>query len=620
MQQEGYYVSTFTATLGSYSAPETFTSYIDPDGFINVSKDTVVINPVLPNTYFLYSDGKAAYSASTGNTPSLSQTVGSANVFDYQLSTYLSYGPMQFFFPTYQGYQLNFPDATIAGIPFSVLKEHGASLTGPSDAYNGIDLSAEAISYIEENGYLPATPTQPGHTSKIILATGLSNRTLSVTIPTYLTSQFTAGNQVGVNINYSGTSKLGGQSITQGYYPSATTNGSADDSVPSSLTAGSTPSSSSGLWFKDLQADGQPSSGAKFVVQDSSGRYLVKEIDSYGRFSGWGWTAASASATEFSQENDSALFSMGGLKDGTYTVTQIQWPDSMTGSSGLANGNNWPSPDLSAGSKTAAPPSFEVTLSYSSPEAMSTQADPAGTVDAKDDWIYSLSPIEMAPMDGSSLSSQTYQTETVGVPFTEGWEGYLPIASVSPDKASPAGLDSALKITLPEVSSSTPCGADDSIQVSQIDIAGISMETLEKNTKSTFSSRSSLVSIYLPYSALEYLEENGKNASGQALSSSSDRRIIVTFPAEITEGFKDGSVLHQGMGLGSNWWMQDASHFTSSSPLYTNGPADNSLPSSLSMSSSSGSTGLWFKSLWWGRNTPAQGAKFTVSQTQGGKT
>ncbi|MBQ1357120.1 MAG: hypothetical protein IIY64_01180 [Aeriscardovia sp.] len=109
--------------MGSYSAPETFTSYIDPDGFINVSKDTVVTNPVLPNTYFLYSDGKAAYSASTGNTPSLSQTVGSANVFDYQLSTYLSYGPMQFFFPTYQGYQLNFPDATIAGIPFSVLKE-----------------------------------------------------------------------------------------------------------------------------------------------------------------------------------------------------------------------------------------------------------------------------------------------------------------------------------------------------------------------------------------------------------------------------------------------------------------------------------------------------------------
>lgn len=118
LQQEGYYVSTFTATLGSYSAPETFTSYIDPDGFINVSKDTVVTNPVLPNTYFLYSDGKAAYSASTGNTPSLSQTVGSANVFDYQLSTYLSYGPMQFFFPTYQGYQLNFPDATMPASRF----------------------------------------------------------------------------------------------------------------------------------------------------------------------------------------------------------------------------------------------------------------------------------------------------------------------------------------------------------------------------------------------------------------------------------------------------------------------------------------------------------------------
>ena len=647
---QGYYVSTFEATLDSYSKPETFTSWGDPDGFINASADTVIVDPILPNTYFLYSDGKAAYSASTGDTPSLSQTVGSANTFDYQLSTYFSYGPMQLFFQDWQGYHLDFSDMKIAGIPFSVLKDHGASLV-PASNPNELKLDASAISYIEENGYLPATPSQPGGTSKIALSTGFSNRTLSVTVPTYLTPAFTSGDQVWVNINYSGTGKLGGQSISQGNYPAATTNGPANDSVPSSLTT-SADSSQTGLWFKDLNADGTPSSGAKFLIQNSSGQYLEEEKDSSGAFEGWGWASSPSSAVEFSQRNADAVFSFGGLANGTYTVTQVAWPDSVGASApGLGTGEqNWPgiSPDLKAGGPDWAgypghlggregyEGSFQVTLSYSSPEAMGTKADPAGLVDASSDSIYALSPVKMAPMAGSSLSSEAYQTETVGVPFTEGWEGYLPMAVTSPSSSGGKYYASSMQVAFPEKGSALDAGDNaaglemDNPSTSDIEVAGVPLSTLVKNGAEASSSNGDY-EIRLPYAALEYLEENGKNVEGSALSSSSNRLIYITFPAVLTSSFKNGGKFQQWMSMGgvtasdgkantqNVWWNQNpgSGWGVYSSPLYTNGPASNSLPSSMGMSSNSSETGIWFKSLWWGQNTPAKGAKFTVQNSEG---
>ena len=145
----------------------------------------------------------------------------------------------------------------------------------------------------------------------------------------------------------------------------------------------------------------------------------------------------------------------------------------------------------------------------------------------------------------------------------------------------------------------------------------------------TSNSKVDVYTITLPYSALQYLEENGKNVDGDALSSASNRLIYVTFPAVMTSSFKNGGQFQQWMSMGgvsvSNgavdttnvWWNQNpgSGWGVYSSPLYTNGPADNSLPSSLSTSSNSSETGIWFKSLWWGRNAPARGATFTVQNT-----
>ena len=636
---QGYYLPTFSATLGSYSSPETFESYSDADGFINSSTDTVVTNSILPNTYFLYADGKAAYNASTGNTPSLSQSVGSANVFDYQLSTYFPYCPFQMFFISWQGYNLDLSDMKIAGIPFSVLKEHGASLWE-----NLLKLNSSAISYIEQNGYLPATPSQAGGTSKIALSSGLYNRTLSITIPTYITSAFSTGNQVWINFSYAGNGQIGGgQNIQDGNFPAATTNGPADNSVPSSLTT-SAPSSSTGLWFKSLNSDGTPSSGSKFLIQNSSGKYLVEDTSPSGTFAGWSWTSTPSASTEFSQRNANAVFSFGGLQNGTYTVTQTAWAAYM-GSSAPEPGTgkqNWPgiSPDLPAGGpdwagypghlggKAGYNGSFQVTLSYSSPEAMATQADPAGLVDTSQDEVYSLSPIKMAPLVNSSLSSQAYQTETVGIPFTEGWEGYLPIANTSPS-STPGGTyySSSIQVSIDEDVNGLEM---ENPSTSNIKVAGVALSSLVSNGAAV-SSSNGIYSITLPYQALEYLEENGKNAQGESISSSQNRLIIISFPALMQTSFKNGGTFRQWVAMGgitvSNgvassqnaWWNQNAGSgwYVSSSPLYTNGLADNSLPSSLSPSENSSQTGIWFKSLWLGTTTPATGAKFTVQNSSG---
>ena len=83
--------------------------------------------------------------------------------------------------------------------------------------------------------------------------------------------------------------------------------------------------------------------------------------------------------------------------------------------------------------------------------------------------------------------------------------------------------------------------------------------------------------------------------------------------------FKNGGQFQQWMALGSGWWNQNAGSGWGvySSPLYTNGQADNSVPSSLSPSENSSNTGIWFKSLWYGTSTPATGSKYTVQNASG---
>ena len=604
----------FNITLNQdgYSSPEGFSADAgNDDGFIDSSANTVVLDAQNPSPQVLGSDGKVVSS------PSMSETVGSSNAFSYQLSSYLPFASSFSLSLSTPGYSLDPSSIKVAGIPLSTLEGHGASFSSST-----LTLNSSALSYIESDGFLPATSTSPGGTSKILLSSGEENRVFSIAFSSYLNPSFKNGDEVSYSLKYPG------QTIA-GNFPAATTNGPADNSLPSSLTT-TEDSSSTGLWFKSLNADGTASSGSKFLVQNSSGQYLVEDLSS-GDFTGWSWTSSPQDATEFTQRNSGAVFSFGGLANGTYTLTQIAWPSSMgKGASQPGTGeNNWPSISPSTsnkgpewagypGSSTGAQGyegSFKVALSYSSPEAMTTAADPAGLVDTSEDQIYALSPIKMAPLIGSSLSSDAYQTETVGIPFEEGWEGYLPIANTSPDSAAGKnGYDSSLRVEIDENVNGLEM---DDPSASNIDVAGVSLSTLLSNGASASSSNGTY-SISLPYSALEYLEENGKNAEGENLSTSQNRLILISFPALMEASFKNGGAFRQWMTMGfgnGGWWTQSSDWFVSSSPLFTNGPANNSIPSSLSPSQNSSSTGLWFKSLWFDTSTPATGATYTLQNS-----
>ena len=644
----------FNITLNQdgYSSPEVFSADGgNDDGFIDASSNTVVLDAQNPSPQVLGSDGKVISS------PSMSKTVGSSNVFSYQLSSYLPFASSFSLSLSTPGYSLNPSSVKVAGIPLSTLEGHGASFSSST-----LTLNSSALSYIESNGFLPATSTSPGGTSKILLSSAEENRVFSIAFSSYLNPSFKNGDELSYSLKYPG------QTIT-GSFPAATTNGPANDSVPSTLTT-QAPSSSTGLWFKDLNADGSASTGAKFLVQNSSGQYLEEDTSTSGAFEGWSWTSSPSSALEFSQRNPKAVFSFGGLQNGTYTVTQVAWPDSV-GKSGQQNTGeqNWPgiSPDLTGngdpewagypghlGGKAGYNGSFQVTLGYSSPESMSTQADPAGLVDSSKDSIYAFAPVKMAPLVGGSLSSQAYQTETVGVPFTEGWEGYLPMAVTSPSSQGGSYYSSSMQVSFAENDLGLGQGSNslglemDDPTASNVEVAGIPLSTLEEHGAASSSgpapynyegypAQKSQVEVYtitLPYSALQYLEENGKNAAGESLSpssSSSNRLIIISFPAVMGTSFKNGGQFQQWMAMGgisvSNgkadsqnaWWNQNAGSGWGvySSPLYTNGQADNSVPSSLSPSENSSNTGIWFKSLWYGTSTPAPGSKYTVENASG---
>ena len=643
-----YTAPSFQVSLNSYSSsstPEKMSAIQDPCGFVDPAEDLVVVGATNPSS--------AKVSGTSLSTSTFTATVGSQNPYTYQAEAYLPFDLSGE--KNSSGTSASSAPLTLSlsipgqGVIQGSVKANGvllSSLSGASVSVSSsspnlkVTLSPSALSSIESQGEAPVG------SSGSLTQNGEVNHTLAITWEAYLEPSFTSSSSSTFEFDYEAYSTVNPNDKTLALTPEVETNGPADNSVPSSLTT-STPSSSTGLWFKDLNADGSASKGAKFLIQNSSGQYLEEDKSSSGAFSGWSWTSSASSALEFSQRNADAVFSFGGLADGTYTVTQVAWPDSV-GTSGKENTGeqNWPgiSPDLPAGGKEGAgypghlggkagyDGSFQVTLSYSSPEAMTTQADPAGLVDTSEDQIYALSPVKMAPLVGGSLSSQAYQTETVGIPFTEGWEGYLPMAVTSPtSSAGQNGYASELTVSFPEKGSylNNDSGLNNNgnssglemsnPSTSNIEVAGIPLSTLVSNGAAVSPSNSDYYSISLPYKALEYLEENGKNAEGESLSSSSNRLIIISFPAVMGTSFKNGGQFQQWMALGSGWWNQNAGSGWGvySSPLYTNGQADNSVPSSLSPSENSSNTGIWFKSLWYGTSTPATGSKYTVQNASG---
>ncbi|MBQ1373860.1 MAG: hypothetical protein IIY80_00210, partial [Aeriscardovia sp.] len=472
------------------------TLFNETPGFVDSSTRTIVVNASNPSSQLLTPSGTVDASSYP------TATVGSSHLFTYQYQTFFS----SFSMPDTQCQYISIwepegetivqapADIAVAGLPLSELEAHGAKALfgnaagnayGPSEgSVIVISLDASALSFIASNGYRPATASNPEGKSPLD-----GEFTLSVTFKAYLSpNQSSAAASYGVLCGYNPfpNSDISGTVIGNVSLPEVYTNGPADDSLPSSLGINS-PSSQTGLWFKSLNADGTPASGSKFMVQNSSGEYLEKDVSSSGTFTGWSWTSAPGTSTEFAQRNTDAIFSFGGLANGTYTLTEAAWPESLSSSS---------SPAPSAFPYPGKGESFKVTLSYSSPETMTTQTDPAGLVAASQDEVYSLSPVKMASLVSSSLSTDAYQTETVGIPFAEGWEGYLPIASVKQgESASQLEVSVEEKSNGLEISGTFPSG---------VTVADIPLPTLLENGASSSYSRGSYT-ITLPYQALKYL-------------------------------------------------------------------------------------------------------------------
>ena len=170
------------------------------------------------------------------------------------------------------------------------------------------------------------------------------------------------------------------QDAGSGWYVSSSplyTNGPAGNSVPSSLSP-SQPSSETGIWFKSLWYNtSTPAPGSKYTVQNASGKYLTP-VESNGTFEGWSWSSA---PYDFSERNSSALFSMGGLKDGAYTLTQV---DPATGA-------------------TSSTLSFTSTLSYSSPQSLKAIKDSLNLLNSSEDTVWAIVIPSSLPFTGGKV-------------------------------------------------------------------------------------------------------------------------------------------------------------------------------------------------------------------------
>ncbi|MBQ1419343.1 MAG: hypothetical protein IIZ01_00225, partial [Aeriscardovia sp.] len=338
-------------------------------------------------------------------------TVGSNFPYTYQAEAYLPYGNANFeqeyssafanergsilkgsdhkqAFPTVTDvvFSLSTPGQTVVQSSIKVNGLSLSSLQGASDSLSGsslkVTLNPAAIAEIISKGNLPLPD------SGLLTQNGTTNHTLSIEWQAYLNTSFTSSATSTYNFTYEMDPILASDLGDADYIPSKSysnllltpeveTNGPADNSAPSSPSP-SKDSSSTGLWFKTLWKNGgTPATGAKFSVQNSSGQYLTP-VEDNGTFEGWEY---SSSPYDFEEQNEDALFSMGGLQNGIYTVTQIAPPIGALPSD--------------------APLSFSSALSSSSPEAIETVKDPQNLLDSSLDTVYYSSiPTPHLPITG----------------------------------------------------------------------------------------------------------------------------------------------------------------------------------------------------------------------------
>ena len=302
--------------------------------------------------------------------------MGESNTFTYQLQSVLplsgllqvqqspSYLPSSIPGITIRGASgeeilQNLSDVKVDGIAASTMESHGMIISFEQEEGEPELIiafaSSSALSYIEQNGFMPATSSSPAASTPLD-----GNRVLSVTFkaylsptqgesksPTWFLTAFLKGSSGEIIRSFPGTYL----SLPQIY-----TNGPSDNSLPSSLSA-SDPSSATGLWFENTFenpkdnnegcsiADSDSYSPTEFTVQNPSGQYLAP-VEDNGTFEGWEW---SGSPYDFKERNSSGDFEWGGLADGTYTVKSVEYPSSLSFTSSLS----YSSPQILEGKGTA---------------------------------------------------------------------------------------------------------------------------------------------------------------------------------------------------------------------------------------------------------------------------
>ena len=579
---------TFNITLGSNG--ETISPQGDSDGFIDPSTRTVVMEAHNPFAEVLNSEGEAEES------PDISLQYGKEHTFAYQLQTYLPYSaPFSLSFDPGSSYGIDLSDAKVAGIPISDLESHGLTLSGDT-----VTLNSAAISYIAQNGFMPATYTSPGGKDKLS-SQGMGARIFSIEVPTWLTSSFKAGNAVSYTFSYSNSvSGQSGQTIT----------GSLDDE------------DANNGWFKAEGEDGEPLSELTLGYREYTPAYVQEE--------------SIETLTLSSSPTDPGLFV---FPPELLPCQYIVWV-------GIPEASYYSTYEF--GGTGAYAMLFDFSPQYNAAgigfSELGVSTPPF--VDASSRTVVAnvQSPSSQILTPSDKVDASFYPTETVGksVPFTYQAQIFF---STFPASFTSSDFPSYTQ----QILIGEPSGVTVFENPSDIDVAGIPLSALEaKGASVSFDeanevcpddaegSCAAAILISLPSSLISYISSHGykpateSNSAGTVPLNGSFGQLSVTFRAylDASKGIAkspsiwEGYEYQQGGYDGGTWNVSNIHfYFDSFSPpqVYTNGPADDCAPSSLAMPSSpSSSTGLQFQSLWWGSGAPAKGAKFTVQNENEG--
>ncbi|MBO7717509.1 MAG: hypothetical protein J6S17_01685, partial [Aeriscardovia sp.] len=478
----------FDITLG-LDGTETFTSSNDPDGFVEASKETVITDSSNPSVGVLNSEGDLE------KDPNPSHEEGQGNTFSYQLSAYLPFSsPFSLSLTPGSGYGVNLSASSLCGIPLSTLKSHGASLDGDK-----ITLSSAALSYIEEDGFMPATPSSPSGAEKLS-SSGATENVFSIEIPAYLTSSFKAGDSISYTLSYSNSAKGEGQSVSGNFEGM----------------------SAAEPWFRAISEDGKP---------------LTKLSLQYTEVLATGATGATGALTLSSPSSSPGLFTLPAsllpyMQDANSLYVSVQegsyfLEDYGSSDSGQSYQEVFYMTTSSAGGGIQFKTFSNGLYGFGRFSDPSTRTVLVGAANPSSQL---LSPSE-------TVDSSSYPTATVGESntFTYQLQSVLPLSGLLQVQQMPS--------TIPGITIRGASGEEILQNLSDVKVDGIAASTMESHgmiiSFEQEEGETELIIAFASSSALSYIEQNGfmpATSSSPAASAPLDgnRVLSVTFKAYLS--------------------------------------------------------------------------------------